>query len=185
MKTSTKIWMGITGALLVALGVVCIVNPGATLLSTSILIGILTLASGISTFIMWAKVKYFMPTGNLLLSAILQIILGLFFLNNKLLTAAALPIVFACWLFIEGVILSIRSFDFKAVGFKSWPILLVFGIIAAIIGLYSIIHPFNVATAVMAYAIGIGIISLGIVDIVALFGINKLKKRTFEWIDEQ
>lgn len=183
MKTSTKIWTGITGALLVILGVVCILNPGATLLSTSVVLGILTLASGISTFIMWAKIKNLLPTGNLLLSALLQIVMGLFFLNHSFLTAITLPIVFACWLFIEGAILSIRSFDFKAVGFSFWPLLLVFGIIAAIIGLYSIIYPFDVATTIMAYAIGIGIISLGLVDIVALFGINSLEKRTSKWVD--
>lgn len=177
--------MGITGALLVALGIICIVYPGATLLSVSMILGILTLASGISTLIMWAKIKYFLPTGNLLLSAILQIILGIFFLNNNLLTAAALPIVFACWLFIEGIILSFRSFDFKTVGFKYWPVLFGFGIIAAIIGLFSIVYPFDVAANVLAYAIGIGIISLGIVDLVALFGLNDLKKRTFKWTDEQ
>lgn len=185
MNKNAKIWMGITGALLVILGVVCILNPGETLLSTSIIIGILTLASGISTFILWAKIKYFLPTGNLLLSAILQIIVGLFFLNHSLLTAAALPIVFACWLFTEGIILSIRSYDFKEAGFSYWYFLLIFGIIATIIGLCCIIYPFDVATTVMAYAIGIGIISLGIVDIVAVFGISKLEKRSFQWIDRQ
>ena len=184
MKTSTKIWMGITGVLLVILGVICIIYPGATLLSTSTVLGILTLASGISTFISWTRIKNYLPTGNMLLSSILQIILGIFFLNHKLLTASTLPIVFACWLLIEGIILSIRSFDFKDAEFKSWPVLLIFGIIAALIGLYSIIYPFDVAKAVMAYAIGIGIISLGIVDIVALFGVNNLEKRTFKWLNK-
>lgn len=177
--------MGITGALLVALGTVCILNPGATLLSTSLIIGILTLASGISTFIMWTKIKFFLPTGNLLLSAILQIILGIFFLNNGPLTASVLPVVFACWLFTEGVILSIRSFDFKAIGFRSWSVLLILGILATVSGLCSIIYPFTVATAIMVYAIGTGIIFLGIVDLITLFEINKLGKRTFKWIDEQ
>ena len=176
--------MGITGVLLVILGVICIIYPGATLLSTSTVLGILTLASGISTFISWTRIKNYLPTGNMLLSSILQIILGIFFLNNKMLTASTLPIVFACWLLIEGIILSIRSFDFKDAEFKSWPVLLIFGIIAALIGLYSIIYPFDVAKAVMAYAIGIGIISLGIVDIVALFGVNNLEKRTFKWLNK-
>lgn len=185
MKTSTKIWMGLTGVLLVAVGVICILNPGATLLSASVILGTLTLASGISTFIMWAKIKNLLPTGNLLLSAILQVILGIFLLNNSLLTAVTLPIVFACWLFTEGIILSIRSFDFKSAGFKYWPVLLVFGIIAAIIGLYSIIYPFDVATAVMVYAIGTGIISLGIVDIVALFGISDLERRAVKWLENR
>ena len=124
MKTSTKIWMGITGVLLVILGVICIIYPGATLLSTSTVLGILTLASGISTFISWTRIKYYLPTGNMLLSSILQIILGIFFLNHKLLTASTLPIVFACWLFIEGIILSIRHLISKTLnsnpGRYSW-----------------------------------------------------------------
>ena len=51
MKTSTKIWLAIAGILLVALGVVCITKPAATLFTTAWLIGLFTLIAGVSKLI--------------------------------------------------------------------------------------------------------------------------------------
>lgn len=166
--------MGLTGVALVALGIVCICNPGATMLSASLIIGILTLVSGISTLIMWSRIKFFLPTGNLLLSGILQVILGLIFLNNKLFLAAAIPVVFAFWLLVEGLILAIRSFDFKAAGFRAWWVLCVLGVAAAVLGTYCIKAPYSVGGPALSYLFGAGIIALGLVDLTALFGIKKL-----------
>ena len=47
IKPSTKIYMGITGVALIGLGIVCLCYPGATVLSISWLIGLLTLISGV------------------------------------------------------------------------------------------------------------------------------------------
>lgn len=185
MKSSNKIYLGLTGTALIALGIICICNPGATLLSASTLIGLLTLLSGFTTLAAWSKVKFFLPTGNLLLSAILQIVVGLIFLGNKLFVAAALPVVFACWLLFEGIILAIRSFDFKAVHFGGWWVLFLLGVCAACLGFFSLRSPFEVGAPALSYIIGIGIILLGVIDLIALFGIKKLEKRTFSWIDEQ
>lgn len=185
MKSSSKIYLGLTGTAMIVLGVICLCNPGATLLSASTLIGVLTLLSGFTTLATWAKIKFCLPTGNLLLSAILQIIVGLIFLSNKLFVAASLPIIFACWLLVEGVILTIRSFDFKAVRFKYWWVLCLLGVCAAVLGFYSLKSPYEVGAPALSTLIGVGIILLGVIDLVALCGISKLEKRTFSWIDEQ
>ena len=185
MKNSTKIYMGITGILLIALGIICICNPGATILSTSIIIGILTLASGISTLFTWFKLNGIIPAGNIFLSGVLQIILGIILLKHNLIAAATLPIVFSCWIMVEGIILAIRSFDFKQVRFKSWWILLILGLTAAVLGFYGLVYPFEVAGEILSYFIGAGIIALGAVDIVALIELNKLDGIKYTWIDEQ
>lgn len=167
--------MGLTGALLIALGIVCICNPDATLMSLSIVIGIMTLVSGISTMVMWGKMRRYLPTGNMFLSGLLQIILGLIFLNHTFFLAISLPLVFACWIFIEGVILAIRSFDFKQVHFSGWWVILVFGILSALLGFYALTQPFVVSATLLSCVLGTGIILAGIVEFVALFGINKLE----------
>lgn len=184
MKTSSKILMGVTGALLVALGIICICNPDATLLSASLLIGIFTLASGISTIVTWAKLKYFLPTGNLLLSGILQVILGLIFLNHNMFLAASLPVIFACWLIAEGIILSIRAFDFKKVYFRSWWVILILGIATAVLGILALKDPYEFAGPALSYLIGSGIILLGVMEIVALCEINKIEKCGYRWLEE-
>ena len=176
MKTSTKVLFAITGVLLVALGIVCICNPGATVISLALTIGIMTLASGISTIINWARLKYFLPTGNLLLSGILQVIIGLLFINYNLVVAAALPFVFSCWICAEGIILAIRSFDFKKFYFKSWWVLLILGIITAAIGICCLINPIEIGGSVMTYFIGAAIIMMGVIDLVALIEFNKIEK---------
>lgn len=56
MKTSTKIWLAIAGILLVALGVLCICRPAATL---STLIGLGVIAMGAAYLFALAGIKKF------------------------------------------------------------------------------------------------------------------------------
>lgn len=121
VKTSAKIWLAIAGILLIALGIVCIANPAATLFSAAWMIGCFTLFSGISQLIFTFKTQAFLPnSGTRMLSAILQIILGFIFLGHNLFVTVSLPIIFASWVLVEGVILAVQSFDFKSVGFSGW-----------------------------------------------------------------
>ena len=176
MNKGTKILMGITGAALIALGVLCICKPGATLLSASLLIGILTLASGISTIISWSSLKYILPTGNLLLSGILEVVVGIIFLNHNMVLASILPVVFVIWLLVEGIGLAIRSFTFKNFGFRYWWVCLIVGIILAAGGIVGIMYPIDVAGPMLSYIIGAVIIVFGIVEFVALYGVTKLEQ---------
>lgn len=176
MNTSSKILMGITGAMFIALGILCICHPGATLLSASLIIGILTLISGISTIGMWIRMKYFLPTGNLLLSGIFQVLVGIIFLSNNFFVAAVLPVVFAVWILAEGVIFAIRSFDFKKYGFGYWWVVLIVGVALAVLGFFSLRYPVDVAAPMLSYVIGGFIILFGVVDFVALFGLSKVEK---------
>lgn len=185
MKASSKIWMGLAGAALVALGIVCICNPLETLISASWTLGFFTIVSGISTIMFWSKIRYFLPSGNLVLEGVLQIILGIIFMSNKFFLALALPVAFAFWLIVEGTLLAIRSFDFKAVYFKGWWVLFLLGLCSAALGAYALSSPIEVAGPVLSYTIGIGIICVGIIDLLILCGINKLQSRRFTWIDEQ
>ena len=104
MKTSTKIWLCITGALLIALGVVCICNPAETLFATAWLIGCLTLFSGIAKLIFTFRTQAFLPnSGSRMLSGFLDIIIGCIFLGHNFFVALSLPVVFAVWVMIEGI----------------------------------------------------------------------------------
>lgn len=185
MKNSDKILLGLSGAILVALGIYCICSPGATILSAAIIIGILTLASGISTIFYWGKVRKFFPAGNVLLTGVLEIILGIIFLNNSIVVAFCLPVIFSCWLLIEGIILAIRSFDFKQVGFSYWWIIFILGLAATVLGFFALRDVEDVASPALSGFIGFGIIILGCIELIALFGINKFEKGVKNLIDEQ
>ena len=175
MKTSTKIWLAIAGILLVVLGVLCICRPAATLFSAAWLIGCLTLFAGISKLVFTFRTQAFLPnSGSRMLSAILQIILGLIFLCNNLFLAVSLPVIFAMWVLIESVIIAVNSFDYKRVGFPGWWAILLLGICGAVLGVMGLRNP-DVSAATLSTLIGRGVIAMGAAYLFALIGIKKFE----------
>ncbi len=176
MKTSTKIFLACSGILLIALGVVCICNPAETLFASAWLIGLFTLLSGIGQLIFTFKTQAFLPnSGTRMLSSLLQIFLGIFFLANKYALTASLPVVFAIWVLVEGIMLAIESFDFKRVGFSAWWALLLLGLAAAVLGYLGLRNPVA-AGSTLTTLIGLAVIFNGASYLVALAGVNKFER---------
>lgn len=79
MKKSIKIWLAVTGILLLVLGIICICNPAETLFASAWMIGALTLASGIFGLAFTLETQAFIPnSGTRMLSSLLQLFLGMF-----------------------------------------------------------------------------------------------------------
>jgi uncharacterized membrane protein HdeD (DUF308 family) len=176
MEKSTKIWLVISGIILVVLGVFCIAKPGGTLITSAWLIGCFTLISGISKLIFTFRTQRFLPnSASRFLSALLQIFIGCFFLFDLLETAVAIPVVFSLWIMFEGIIIAIQSFDYKKVGFGQWWAMLILGIAGAILGIYGMINPVFSGT-IISTLIGLGIIAFGIAYLMGFAGIKKFEK---------
>ena len=176
MEKSTKFWLVISGILLVALGILCIANPEATLFATAWLIGCFTLVSGISRLAFTFRTERYLPnSGTRMLSALLQIFIGILFLCNNIFVAISIPIVCAMWVIVEGVILFIQSFDFKKVGFSFWWLLMLLGIGIAVLGILGLYH-LDATGYIVAILIGVAIIAIGIAYLVAFTGIHKFDK---------
>ena len=191
MKTSTKIWMCLAGIALVALGIVCLVNTGSTLLSLAWLLGLFFLVAGCCEFAAWGKLHLILPqSGLLFLSAMLQVLMGIFFIIHPVSLAAALPFVFAFVILFEGVRIAIESFDFKQVGFRYWWIMLLFGLLAAAFGVYGFFQPAISATT-LTILVSLGIVLAGVGYWVQVAGINRFEKRLkqlrdrFEFVDAE
>ncbi|MBO2524182.1 MAG: hypothetical protein CW341_00525 [Bacteroidetes bacterium] len=175
MKKNTKILLVITGILLIALGVICIANPGGTLFAMTWLLGVLTLVSGISTLVFTFRTQKFMPnSGTRMLSGLFQIFIGIFFLCNLIPTTAALPFVFAFWVMMDGIILAVQSFDFKKFGFSLWWAILLLGIAGAVLGFLGLREPV-ISGTVLSTLIGIGIIVNGIAYLMLFAGVKKFE----------
>lgn len=184
MNKSTKIWLVIAGILLVALGVFCLCEPTSTLFATAWMIGCMTLISGISKMIFTFRTQVFLPnSGSRMLSSLLLIILGIIFLANNLFVTISLPIIFAMWVLIEGVIVAVNSFDYKKYGFQYWWVLLLIGIAGAVLGVLGLRNPDASATT-LSTLIGIGIILIGVGYIVAVCGVNKFEKQVKQQVDQ-
>lgn len=177
MKTSTKTWLCIAGFLLIVLGIICIAKPNITLISAAWLLGCLSLASGISKLIFTLNTQKFMPnSGTRMLSALLDIFFGCFLLFHILGTAISLPVVFAIWVMIEGVVIAVQSFDYKKVGFPLWWALLILGIAGAVLGLLGL-RNLDIAAKTLSTLISVGIVANGLAYICAVAGINRFEKR--------
>lgn len=190
MKTSTKIWLCAAGVLLVILGIVCIAKPDITLFSAAWILGLFTLIAGISKLVFTLNTQRFLPnSGTRMLSALLDIFFGCFFLFHILGTAVSLPVVFAIWVMVEGIVIAVQSFDYKKVGFPMWWVILLLGACAAVLGYFGLRNP-RIAAGVLSALIGIAIIANGLAYIVAVVGVNRFEKRVDELgriigIDEQ
>ena len=184
MDKSTKIWLVIAGVLLVALGVLCLCQPTETLFATAWMIGCFTLISGISKMVFTFRTQKFLPnSGSRMLSALLLIILGIIFLANNLFVTISLPIIFAMWVLIEGVIVVVNSFDYKKYGFQYWWVILLLGLAGAFLGVLGLRNP-DVTAVTLSTFIGIGIILIGVGYIVAVWGVNKFEKQVKQQVDQ-
>ena len=180
MKTSTKLWLCIAGLLLIILGVVCIAKPDITLVSAAWTLGCLTLIAGMAKMVFTLKTQAFLPnSGTRMLSALLDIFFGCFFLFNILGTAISLPVVFAIWVMVEGIVIAVQSFDYKAVGFPQWWVLLILGVCGAVLGFFGL-RNLDVTAGVLSTIIGLGIIANGLAYILAVVGVNRFEKKTDE-----
>jgi uncharacterized membrane protein HdeD (DUF308 family) len=177
MKTGKKIWICLAGILLIALGVYFIINPNITLVSAAYVLGVLTLFTGIFKLIFTFRTQAFMPnSGTRMLTALLDIFFGCFFLFNLLGTAMSLPFVFAIWVIIEGISILVTSFDYKKVGFPYWWVLLMLGIIGVVLGILGLMN--MEATAVtLSLLISIAVILFGLAHVLAVAGINRFEKQ--------
>jgi len=176
MKTSTKVWIAVSGILFVALGVICIAKPDITLVSAAWLLGCITLFVGFAKLVFTLRTQRFMPnSGTRMLSALLDIFFGCFFLFNLLGTAVSLPVVFALWVMIDSVIVAVQSFDYKKVGFRGWWGLLLFGIAGVVLGFLGL-RNLDIAAATLSVLIGLAVISVGVAHLTALCGIDRFEK---------
>ena len=172
-----NIYLIVTAVLLIALGIVCIFNPGAGFVSAAWLMGLFILASGISSLIIGLRAQAFLPNaGSTTLLAVFQIIIGLMLAANLLASEIALIAVFAMWVMFEGVSLSVLSIDYKKGGYDRWWLMLLLGVCSIILGFLALREPEYTGTF-LGILLGLGILANGIVRIVAFFGLKRIEKR--------
>lgn len=178
---STKIWLGISGVLLVILGILSIIYPTATLFNLAWMIGLFTLCSGVSKFIFAMRTRNSLPnTGMRALSGLLQIIIGIIFIGNAMFVGLSLAVVFAMWILVESVLIAVQSFDYKKAGYSGWWMMLLLGIAGMALGVAGLHNPI-ITGGTLSLLIGIAIVALGVAYLFGLRGIKKFEK----FIEEQ
>lgn len=178
-KTMKKvnIYLIITALLLIVLGIVCILNPGASFASAAWLMGVVILVSGVSSLIFGLRAQAFLPNaGSTTLLAIFQIIVGLMLATNIVASEVALIVVFSMWVIFEGVSLSVLSIDYKRSHYDRWWLMLMLGVCSIVLGFLALREP-ETTSAFLGVLLGLGILANGIIRIVAFFGLRRIEKR--------
>ena len=170
-----NIYLIITAVLLIALGVICIIHPGASFASAAWLMGLLIIASGVFSLIFGLRAQAFLPNaGSTTLLAVFQIIVGLMLATNLLASEVALIAVFSMWVMFEGVSLAVLSLDYKKGGYDRWWLMLLLGLCSIILGFLALRNPERTGV-ILGVLLGLGILANGIVRIVAFFGLKRIE----------
>ena len=153
-----NIYLIITAVLLIALGVVCIFNPGAGFASAAWLMGLFILASGISSLIFGLRAQAFLPNaGSTTLLAVFQIVVGIMLATNILASEIALIAVFSMWVMFEGVSLAVLSIDYKKGGYDRWWLMLLLGVCSILLGFLALRKP-EATGALLGIFLGLDIV---------------------------
>ena len=170
-----NIYLLITAVLLIVLGVICIIHPGASFASAAWLMGLLIIASGVFSLIFGLRAQAFLPNaGSTTLLAVFQIIVGLMLATNLLASEVALIAVFSMWVMFEGVSLAVLSLDYKKGGYDRWWLMLLLGLCSIILGFLALRNPERTGV-ILGVLLGLGILANGIVRIVAFFGLKRIE----------
>ena len=124
-------WFVLLGIALIVLGFVALGSVAIASLATALTIGVLILLGGIAESVgaFWCRgwSGFFLH----LLSGVLSIVIGVFFLRAPIGALLALALLAACFLMVEGVFMIVTALSYR---FGAWGWALVGGIIDVILG---------------------------------------------------
>jgi len=174
MHPRSQLWLALTGGLLVVLGIYCIASPGVALASAAWAVGLLTLVSGVSSLLFALDAQTVLPNaGSMTLSAVLRILIGIFFLAHSLLLAVSLSVLFAIWIIFESVYLTTQSLSLRKAGARGWWVVALLGIGGLVLGIGALCQPES-AASLLGTLVGIGVLAAGIARLVALADIRRI-----------
>lgn len=144
MDTTNKHDWGliIAGALLVICSMFFLFAPGLALVTITVIAGAAFLVSGIFDIINYFRYRKAMNlSGWALAYAALDIVLGILFLVNPLVSAGALAWFIGAFFIVFGVFEAVGAFKVRNMGVSMWGWMLFSGIVGALCGLTFFIAP--------------------------------------------
>lgn len=158
MEKSTKLICFLEGILMAIVGILFFVNPIDSILSLSIIIGILIIASGIFTLIRAPRTN---RKGWLIFSGIINILFGLLLCFSPISTIATLVIFYGAWILVKGIFVIIGEIQFKSFGFNTATL---YALLLIILGLLVLFEPLSFLIAT-PFIIGFNFIIIAIFEI--------------------
>jgi uncharacterized membrane protein HdeD (DUF308 family) len=173
-NTINKNWwlVLLKGLILIVLAFIVFNNPGATLLSIVLFIGLGFLLTGITIIVIALAGKNVIDNwGWKLAEGILDVLFGFILLANPEVTAVIIPFMIGFWAMFYGILITMSAFGSKKFG---WPQLII-GILTIILGNIITFNPLFFDFTISIW-IGITLLFVGISNVFFAFDIKKLKK---------
>lgn len=176
MKEKSKNWwlLLLKGIVLIVLSFLVFRHPVEALVGLSVFIGVALLLTGIFQIIAGFMVRGVDDNwGWRLAEGIIDVIFAIVLLSNPGVTAAVFPFIVGIWMIVYGVMIFSGSFKSKKEGDGNWWLSLLGGILTVLFGWFVMTDFFTGVLAITIW-IGIGLLILGIVNIVISFRLKKL-----------
>jgi len=176
MKNKAKNWwlMLLKGIVLIVLSFFVFKHPIASLVGLATFIGVALLLTGIFLIIASIMVREVDDNwGWRLFGGIIDVIFAIVLLSNPGITAAVLPFVVGFWVIVSGVTAFSGSFQDKKEGDSNWWLSMLGGLLAIVFGWFVMTDLFTGAVAITIW-IGLGLLILGIINIVVSLRLKKL-----------
>lgn len=144
METTNKHDWGliIAGILLVICSIFFLMAPGLAVVTITVIAGAAFLVSGIFDIVNYFRFRKLMDlSGWALAYGVLDIVLGILFLVNPLVSAGALAWFIGAWFIVFGVFEAVGAFRMRKAGTSLWGWMLFSGIIGALCGITFFIAP--------------------------------------------
>lgn len=161
------------GALTVALGIIILFNPVATVAAITVLISILMVITGIGNIFFYFNTREFKGAIYYLIEGLISLVIGMLILSSEDALKNFIPLLIAFWLILKGVSIIISSIDMKKRGYASWKYMLTGGIAAIIAGFTITAFP-AIMSVYISVIIGAAFAAIGAAMIVILFRLRKL-----------
>ena len=180
MKEKVKNWwlMLLKGIILIVLSYFVFRHFIGSLVGLVVFIGVALLLMGIFQIIAGLMVSGVDDNwGWRLAEGVIDVIFAVVLLSNPGITAVVFLFIVGFWMIVYGVMIFSGSFKSKKEGDGNWWLSLLGGILTVLFGWFVMTDFFAGALAITVW-IGIGLLMLGIVNIVASFHLKKLNAAT-------
>ena len=155
--------LAVAGILCILLGIVVFAFPLQSYVTLAILFGVLLLIVGAAKLISAStSANFFMMRGYVIVSGVLDLLIGIFLCIYPGVTLVALPIMMGFWMMYNSFVLIGFSGDFETFGIPGSGWVIGGGILLLILSILVLVNPFGAGIATVVVLAGVGLIVFGI-----------------------
>ena len=155
--------LAVAGILCILLGIVVFAFPLQSYVTLAILFGVLLLIVGAAKLISAStSANFFMMRGYVIVSGVLDLLIGIFLCIYPGVTLVALPIMMGFWMMYNRFVRIGFSGDFDTFGIPGSGWVIGGGILLLILSILVLVNPFGAGIATVVVLAGVGLIVFGI-----------------------